>query len=251
MLDDIVSHLDGLLGNDDWNGIDAATNGLQVENSGDVEKVAFAVDAAVQTVEEAAERGADMLVVHHGFFWGGKDAVLGQDHERFRLLFENDMVLYASHLPLDAHPEVGNNALLLDALGASPAGTFAEMGGREVGRVGEFDTPVGFEAFVDETAGVFGNQPEALGFGPDEVSRVAVLTGAGGGRVAEAAATGADAYITGEPKHRAHHDAREHGLNVVFGGHYHTETFGVRALRDEVAAEFGVDTVYIDEPTRV
>jgi dinuclear metal center YbgI/SA1388 family protein len=251
MLHEIADRLDELLGNDEWNGVDAATNGLQVENSGGVSTVAFAVDAATQTVGEAAERGADMLVVHHGFFWGGKDSVVGQDYDRFASLFENDIALYASHLPLDAHPDVGNNALLLDALGAALVDGFADFGPGEVGRVGELDSPVDIQTFVGTVAETVDNEPEVLGFGPDEVERVAVLTGAGGGRVAEAAETGADVYITGEPKHRAHHDAREKSLNTVFAGHYHTETFGVRALRDFVEERFEVDTFYIDRPTRV
>jgi dinuclear metal center YbgI/SA1388 family protein len=251
MLDRTVYHLDELLDNEGWNPVDAATNGLQVESSGDVSCVAFAVDAATQTVEEAADRGADMLVAHHGFFWGGKEALVGQDYDRFRALVENDVALYASHLPLDAHPDVGNNALLLDCLGAEPIDRFGGFGGREVGYVGGFGSSVGTDDFAERVADAVDKEPPVLGFGPDEVETVAVLTGAGGGRVGEAAATGADAYITGEPKHRAHHDAREHGLNVFFAGHYHTETFGVRALRDEIDDEFGVETTFIDEPTRV
>jgi dinuclear metal center YbgI/SA1388 family protein len=251
MLRRITEHLDGILGNDEWNPVDAATNGLQIENSGRVDTVAFAVDAATQTVEEAVERGAEMMVVHHGFFWGGKDAVVGQDYDRFRLLIENDIALYASHLPLDAHDEVGNNVLLLDALDAEPVERFADFGTDEVGYVGELASPVGLESFTDGVADAVDSEPDVLDFGSDEIERVAVLTGAGGGHVAEAAATDADVYITGEPKHRAHHDAREHSLNVVFAGHYHTETFGVRALRALVDEEFSVDTFYIDQPTRV
>jgi dinuclear metal center YbgI/SA1388 family protein len=251
MLEDTVRFLDDLLDNDEWAGIDAATNGLQVENSGEVDKVAFAVDASTQTAEKAAERGADTLVAHHGFFWGGKDAVVGQDYDRFRLLVEHDMALYASHLPLDAHPEVGNNVLLLDAIGATPTRSFGDIGGQDVGYVGELASSVGFDEFVRAVGDAVDNQPEVLDFGPDEVEEVAVLTGAGGGHVAEAAATGADAYITGEPKHRAHHDAREHGLNVLFAGHYHTETFGVRELRARVDNNLGVDAFYIDLPTKV
>lgn len=251
MLDEVVTYLDGLLENDVWNPVDAATNGLQVENSGDVSSVAFAVDGATETVEEAAERGADMMVVHHGFFWGGKEAVVGQDYDRFRRLIENDIALYASHLPLDAHEEVGNNVLLLDAVGAEVFDTFADFGPGDVGYVGRLPSPVEFDDFVYEVAEALDNDPEVLEFGPDEVEDVAVLTGAGGGRVDEAASTDADVYITGEPKHRAHHDAREHGLNVVFGGHYHTETFGVGALRDRVERNFDTETFYIDTPTEV
>lgn len=251
MLEDTVHFLDDILDNEDWAGIDAATNGLQVENSGEVNEVAFAVDASTKTVEMAAERDADMLVAHHGFFWGGKDALVGQDYDRFRRLVENDMALYASHLPLDAHEEVGNNVLLLDALGATPTRSFGNIGGQDVGYVGELASSVGFDEFVRAVGDAVENEPTVLGFGPDEVEEVAVLTGAGGGHIAEAAATGADAYITGEPKHRAHHDSREHDLNVLFAGHYHTETFGVRALRERVDNNLDVDTFYMDIPTEV
>jgi len=250
-LGDIVAYLDDLLDNDDWTDADAATNGLQVENSGGVDRVAFAVDAATQTVDEAARRDTDALVVHHGIFWGGADSIRGQRYERVRRLVENDMALYASHLPLDAHDEVGNNALLLDALGAEPRGSFGRLGPEDVGRVGRLGEPAALGEFVDTVEGAVDREPTVLDFGPDTVETVAVLTGAGGGLVAEAAETGADVLVTGEPKHRAHHDAREHGLNAVFAGHYHTETFGVRALRDRVDSGFDVDVTYISEPTRV
>ncbi|MDZ7688584.1 MAG: Nif3-like dinuclear metal center hexameric protein [Halobacteriales archaeon] len=251
MLEETVSFLDDLLNNDEWAGVDAATNGLQVENSGDVENVAFAVDASVQTVETAAERDADMLVAHHGFFWGGKDALVGQDYERFRLLVENDIALYASHLPLDAHGGVGNNVLLLDALGANVFDSFADFGVDDVGYVGRLPDTVPLDDFVHKVGEAVDNEPTVLDFGADEVKRVAVLTGAGGGHIAEAAETGADVYITGEPKHRAHHDAREHELNVLFAGHYHTETFGVRELRERVDRSLNVDAFYISLPTEV
>ena len=251
MLEETVSFLDDILNNDDWAGIDAATNGLQVENSGDVDKVAFAVDASTQTVEMAAERDADMLVAHHGFFWGGKDELVGQDYERFRLLVENDIALYASHLPLDAHDRVGNNVLLLDALDATASHSFGEIGGQDVGYVGELPSPMGFKELVDSVENAVENEPTVLDFGSNEIEEIAVLTGAGGGHIAEAAETGADVYITGEPKHRAHHDAREHSLNVVFAGHYHTETFGVRELRKRVERNLDVGTFYVDVPTRV
>lgn len=251
MLGETVRFLDDLLDNDEWASIDAATNGLQVENSGGVDKVAFAVDASAQTVEEATERSADMLVAHHGFFWGGKDALVGQDYDRFRRLVEHDMALYASHLPLDAHSEVGNNVLLLDALDAMPVRSFGDIGGQDVGYVGELSSPVGIDGFVHDVREAVDNDPETLLFGSDEVEEVAVLTGAGGGHVAEAASTGADAYVTGEPKHRAHHDAREHEINVLFAGHYHTETFGVRELRARVDRNIDVDAFYIDLPTEV
>lgn len=252
MLDDVVRHLDGILENEEWEGIDGSTNGLQVENSGEIENVGFAVDASAQTVRLAAENGLDMLVTHHGFFWGGKHHLVGQDYHRIRLLIENDIALYSSHLPLDAHERVGNNVRLLRELDATTTETFGEIGGKEVGYVGRVTPPVEFEEFIREVGDAVGREPDTVGFGNDRVRDVAVLTGAGGGHVPDAAEAGADVYITGEPKHRAHHDAREYGINVVFGGHYHTETFGVRALKEDIEqSPLDVGTYFIDVPTEV
>ncbi|MDY6779181.1 MAG: Nif3-like dinuclear metal center hexameric protein [Halobacteria archaeon] len=251
MLERIAGYLDDLLRNDDWNGVDAAHNGLQVENSGDVNKVAFAVDACRETFDEADSLDADMLVVHHGIVWGSIESVTGQTYSRLNDLVKNDIALYSSHLPLDAHEKVGNNALLLDGLGATPSGRFAEFGGEDVGFVGELPEPIEMGEFVERVEETVGNEATVLDFGPDEVERVGVLTGAGGGYIDEASRAGVDVFVSGEPKHRAHHDAREHGINAVFGGHYHTETFGVEELRRRVEGEFEVDTAYIEAPTKV
>lgn len=250
-LTEIGEGLEDLLANDDWAGIDASVNGIQVENSGEIEKAAFAVDASVETIDEAASRDADLLVVHHGIVWGSIERLTGQGYDRFRRLVENDIALYVSHLPLDAHGEIGNNAVLIRELGGSPDEGFGEIGGRDVGYVGELDEGVGFEEFVERVESVTGFDPDVLGFGDDKVERVAVLTGAGGGHIDEAADVDADVFVSGEPKHRAYHDAKEHGVNAVFAGHYHTETFGVRELQRVVEEEFGVATTFIDAPTSV
>lgn len=252
MLDDVVRHLDGVLNNEEWADIDGSTNGLQVENSGEVENVGFAVDASAQTVRLAAENDLDMLVTHHGFFWGGMDKLTGQDYHRISLLVENDIALYSSHLPLDAHERVGNNVRLLGDIDATTTETFGEIGGEEVGYVGRLSPSMEFEEFVDEVEDAVNNEADVIDFGPDKVQDVAVLTGGGGGHVPDAAEAGADVLITGEPKHRAHHDAREYAINVVFAGHYHTETFGVRALKENIEqSTLDVGTYFIDVPTKV
>ncbi len=247
---DLAAYLDGLLDHDAWQPLDAAYDGLQVENSGDVEKAAFAVDAAVETVERAADRDADVLVVHHGVVWGGLDRVAGATYDRVSALMENDVALYASHLPLDAHPDVGNNALLLDDLDAEPVDTFGDVGGRDVGRVGEFDEAVALEELVGEVEDSVGHEATTLEFGDEEVEQVAALTGSGADFLEEAADV-ADVMVSGEPKHKAHHLARDLETNAVFAGHYHTETYGVRALQQRVEEEFDVDAFFVDAPTEV
>lgn len=251
MLDRISDYLDDLLGNDEWSDVDGSVNGVQVQNSGDVEKVAFAVDATVLTIDKAAEVGADLLVTHHGVVWDGIERVTDQHYLRLKRLLENDVALYTSHLPLDAHGDIGNNVLLLQELDASPEETFGSVGGMDIGYVGVLPSRMDFDDFVTGVEDLVDYDSTVLGFGGDKVKRVAALTGSGGDYVGEAAAAGADVFLSGEPKHRSHHDAREHGINAVFAGHYHTETFGVRELRQLVDTEFGVETVYIKAPTKV
>lgn len=249
MLDEIVNHLDGVLDNDAWADVDGAVNGLQVENSGAVDHVAFTVDASNQTFDRCYQKGVDMLVVHHGLFWGGAERITGQLYRRVCRLFEGDIALYASHLPLDAHDEVGNNVLLLGELGCELDGTFGDIGGQDVGRIGVLQEPEPLDDFVDRVEEIVGYDADVVAGGPDEVERVAALTGSGGEFVADAVDAGADVLVSGEPKHRTYHDAQEHGLDAVFAGHYHTERFGVRALRDRIDGEFDVETSYIEAPT--
>lgn len=249
---EIADYLDNLLRNDEWESIDASTNGVQVNGTGEVEKIAFAVDAANQTIDAAGDWGADLLVTHHGIIWGGIDSVTGQVYSRVRHLMSHDMGLYTSHLPLDAHEEVGNNVLLLRELGCEPQDTFGEYGDEELGYVGVLPQAMELDEFVYRVEETVDFDSDILRFGPDMVRRVAVLTGAGGDMVDEASAAGADVYVSGEPKHRAYHDAREHGVNAVFAGHYHTETFGVRKLQDKIKEEFdNVETTFVDLPTSV
>ena len=249
MLDEIVAHLDGILDNEAWADIDGAVNGLQVENSGEVDHVAFAVDACNETFDRCYEIGADMLVTHHGLLWGGLDSVTGQDYWRLRRLIEGDVALYASHLPLDAHGELGNNVLLLGELGCELDERFGDVGGERIGWIGELPEPLPLDDFAGRVEEAVDNEAEVVDGGPDEVERVAAVTGSGSDFLADAADAGADVLVSGEPKHRAYHDARERGIGAVFAGHYHTETFGVRALRDRVDAAFDVETSYVEAPT--
>ncbi|MDZ5809927.1 Nif3-like dinuclear metal center hexameric protein [Halorubrum sp. AD140] len=235
--------------------VDASANGLQVgPDDVEVERVAFAVDAARATIDAAADAGADVLVVHHGISWGGIDRVTGRTYERVAALIERDVALYVSHLPLDGHIDLGNAAGVAGAVGLEDREPFGEIGPITIGTIGELAEPRS-AASLRETLDGFEGQPDGeasptrvLDFGPDEIARVAVVTGSGVDWLEEAVEAGADALITGEGKGKAYHEAREAGLTVFLAGHYATETFGVRSLAS-LSAEWGLEAEYVSHPT--
>ena len=231
--------------------IDASANGLQVGPvEAEVDHVAFAVDAALETIERAAEAGADVLCVHHGLSWGGFERITGRDHDRIAALIRNDMGLYVSHLPLDSHPELGNAAGVADLLGLDAREPFGSMGDETIGLRGRAPSAFGAEGLRDRLASLDtgGRDVRLLDFGPETIEDVAIVTGSGVDWLEEAAETGADALVTGEGKQQAYHEAREAGVTVVFGGHYATETFGVQSLQS-LADDWGLETTWIDAPT--
>jgi dinuclear metal center YbgI/SA1388 family protein len=244
--------LDEELRTDAYADIDASPNGLQIgQREGTVETVAFAVDAAEATIEAAVDAGADVLVTHHGLVWGGLDRVTGREYERIAPLIRNDIALYVSHLPLDGHPTLGNAAGIADLLDLSAREPFGEVGPETVGLLGERDDPIPVDALTELLADELdtgGEGVQTLAFGPEEVERVAVLTGSGVDWLDEAVEAGADALITGEGKQQAYHEAREAGINVLLAGHYATETFGVRSLQ-ALAEDWGLETTFVDHPT--
>jgi len=251
-LAELVTRYDDRLRTDDFTDLDASANGLQVgPDSREVDTVAFAVDAAEQTVEAAADRGADLLVTHHGVSWGGIERVTGRQYGRIAPLIENEVALYVSHLPLDAQPALGNAAGLADLLGLEDREPFGELGPEHIGQRGRAPEPVPtdrvretLEAELDH----FGQGVRVLDFGPEELEDVAVLTGSGADWLDEAIRKDVDALITGEGKQKVYHEAREAGLTVLLAGHYATETFGVQSLQ-ALADEWGLETTYIDAPT--
>ncbi|WP_049979264.1 Nif3-like dinuclear metal center hexameric protein [Halolamina rubra] len=249
---DFVDSLDETLRTDEYADVDASPNGLQVgRREGEVETVAFAVDAAAATIDAAVDAGADALVTHHGLVWGGLDRVTGREYERVEPLIRHDIPLYVSHLPLDGHPTLGNAAGIADLLDLHAREPFGEIGPETVGIAGEREAPIGVDALADLLADELetgGEGVQTLAFGPEEIERVAVLTGSGVDWLDEAVAADADALITGEGKQQAYHEAREAGINVLLAGHYATETFGVRSLQ-ALAEEWGLDTVFVDHPT--
>jgi dinuclear metal center YbgI/SA1388 family protein len=247
--DEIVAALDAYL---EISSIaDSCLNGLEIEGAGNVERVALAVDAAQATIDDAAASGCQMLVVHHGLFWGAQGPLVGMVGRRVRACFAADLSLYAAHLPLDAHAEIGNNVLLARLLGGTVDGRFAEFEGTEIGTLATLETPVDIGGLAGRLAATGCEEPLIWSFGAGEVSRIAVVTGRGAGALDAAAAAGAQCFITGEPVQEAYHAARDHGIHCLFGGHYATETFGVRAVGDWLAENFGVDYRWIDHPTGI
>lgn len=245
--DDLVSYLDEYLAVRD--APDYGENGLQVEGGEEVTRVAFAVDACQASIDAAAEAGAGMLVVHHGLFWGKPILVVGQHRRRVKRLLDGGCSLYAVHLPLDRHPEVGNNVQLARLLGLRVVGPLGEAFGHPVGVIAEPPAPVLRSDLVGRLTRGLGQEPMVLPAGPSEVLRAGIISGGAARQAAEAAAAGCDTYLTGETSHQNYHDAAELGINVIFGGHYATETLGLRALADHLASHHGLETVFIDLKT--
>lgn len=246
-LREITDYLDGYLRVAQVPDYSPALNGLQVENSGSVTRLAVAVDAVQATIEGAARAGADLLLVHHGLFWDGNRPVTGRRYRRLRTLLEADMAVYSAHLPLDVHPEVGNNAVLARRLGIEIQGGLGDYKGQPVGVWGTLD--LRRDALCARLDEVLGGVVKMVPGGPERVRRVGVITGAAGGEVATAGAEGLDALITGEGAHHNFFDAEEGGVNLFLGGHYATEVWGVRALAAHLEDRFGLPWTFIDHPT--
>lgn len=246
-LSDLASYLDGYLRVREVPDAAEAVNGLQVANAGDVTRVGAAVDLCEATVRLAAEQGADLLLVHHGLFWGGPKPLTGSAYRRVAGLIRQNIALYSAHLPLDLHPDVGNNAVLARQLGVTARGEFGEEYGVRIGVWGELD--VLRAALQQQLATVLGAAPRVMAFGPERVRRVGIVTGGAGSMIPQAAAAGLDTYITGEGAHHTFFDAEELRMNVFYAGHYATETVGVKALAEHLSAKFGLPWTFLDHPT--
>lgn len=219
-----------------------AHNGLQVENSGTIHRVAAAVDACEATIESAIAAGADMLIVHHGMFWSGICPVTGAAYRKIKSALDANLAIYSSHLPLDLHPDLGNNALLAKAIGLKGSKPFAKVG------LG-CKTSTTLRSLVDSVETAVGSPIHVAPGGPDKIRNVAVLTGSGGSYVEQAAAEGYDALITGEGAHHTFALAEEARIHLIYAGHYATETFGVKALAEAIEKKFGIPWEFIDHPT--
>jgi dinuclear metal center YbgI/SA1388 family protein len=251
LVGDITGHLDELLRPGDY--ADYGPNGLQVPGRDEIRTVVTGVSASAELFARAREAGADLVLVHHGLFWAGPPRPLDRAAKaRLQALFDADIGLAAYHLPLDGHPEVGNNALLARALGAEGIEPFATVKGAAIGvraRFGSGGVP------PDELAGrvrsVTGREPLAFLAGPDPVRTIGIVSGAGADHLEDAIAERLDAFLTGEPAERVMTRAQEAGVHFLAAGHYATETFGVRALGELLAERFGVRHVFVDVPNPI
>jgi dinuclear metal center YbgI/SA1388 family protein len=243
----IVKHCTSRLQPETFKDWDGAVNGLQVENRGTVTRIAATVDASLATVKLAIAAKADLLVVHHGLFWSPTHPWTGKRYELMRLLVEHNVAVYSSHLPLDAHPKLGNNAQLAAALGLKRLKPFFHEKGQDIGL--QTATSLSRNELGARLARVLGRAPILLPGGPVKCSKIGIVTGGAGGSLKQAAKEGVDTFITGEGPHWTYALAEDMGINVFYGGHYATETFGVKALAAELSKKFKVPWVFLDHPT--
>ncbi len=231
---------------------DFSINGLQVQGRDEVRKVGLATDAVLAVYKRAKDLDCDMLVAHHGIIWGGGiRSVTGRDFEHIQFLIESKMSLYAAHLPLDAHPELGNNAELARMVGLENRETFGNYHGVMLGFKGTLPKSVTLDELTAVWQKEIGGEPIRLPFGKKKISTLAVVSGGGSSALPEAIAQGMDCFVSGESKHEDHHLALEGKINVLYLGHYNSETAGVKAVGREIAKRFDVETAFIDEPTIV
>jgi dinuclear metal center YbgI/SA1388 family protein len=246
-LEKIVSFLDQELRTSEIPDYPGAWNGLQLQNGGKVTKVGSAVDASLPVFGKAIENGVDLLVVHHGMFWQGGRAITGAAYRKLKMAVEADLAVYSSHIPLDIHPALGNNVLLMQALELGGGEPFFNWKGIELGRKGHFAGSLG--DLVQRLEGVVGGKVHVRGDLEKSAGMVGLITGGAGSEVEAIAAEGIETFITGEGPHWSHPLAEELGINLLFGGHYATEIFGVRALGQLISGEFGLAHEFIDHPT--
>ena len=229
---------------------DSSLNGLQVDNDGsEIGKIAFSVDVSLECFKRAKLAGAGMLFVHHGLFWGKSERLEHVLRERIKFLLDNNICLYAVHLPLDQHPIVGNNAVLAGLLGITNPVPFGLYAGHRIGYKGDLSKPL----TIEEAAGKISYMGRpALGlypFGKKINQSAAVISGGAAEEVLQALDEKVDLYITGESSHSYYHHASEGALNVIAGGHYSTEVWGVRKIMEVAANQLNIDTEFIDIPT--
>jgi dinuclear metal center YbgI/SA1388 family protein len=246
-LTEIVRYTDRFLRIRDVGDWDNALNGLQIENSGRVTRIGASVDISTRVLTEAAKQDVDLLIVHHGLFWPGLLPVRGALRRQLRIAFENDIALYSAHLPLDIHPRVGNNAQLVAALGLKSPQPFLEEKGQPVGL--KIRASVTRTQLVRKLQNALNGPVKIFEFGPKQTRAVGVVTGAAGSEIYRVAAEEIDTFITGEAPHWAAVAAEELGMNLLLGGHYATEVFGVKALAAHLSKRFKVPWRFIDCPT--
>jgi len=244
---ELVRYLDEYLSIGLFSSFDPSLNSLVVGGPDkEVAKIAFAVDACQRTFDLALQWGADMLIVHHGLYWGRPLAVTGAHYNRIKTLLKGNLDLYTAHLPLDAHPSVGNNAVMANRLGLVDIQSFAPFKGVEIGFKGTLPRPL----TAQEISHALGfSKPIILGFGPDAITSVGIVSGGASDDVHIALAEGLDCFITGECEHQVYNDCLEQGITMIGGGHYESEVFGVQALAEHLSTLFALQTLFLDNPT--
>jgi dinuclear metal center YbgI/SA1388 family protein len=251
LITDLIADLDELLNPAAFQ--DLGPNGLQVPGAREVTRVVTGVSAQRELSERAVELGAQLVLVHHGLFWDFQPTGLGPVlAERLRPLFKHDVNLAAYHLPLDAHPVLGNNAILARELGCESHAPFGDYRGMPIGRRGTFAGAGPTIAELRERVrAVTQREPTIQGAGPERIRAIGIVSGSAADQLPEAVAADLDAFLTGEPREHVMAEARESGIHFIAAGHYATETFGVRALGDRLAERFGVEHIFVDIPNPV
>lgn len=248
-LADIRTHLDQTLRIAELPDYGNALNGLQLQNrTGTVSRVVAAVDSTLPVVKKAIAEGADLLLVHHGMFWTGLQPWTGATFARLNLALENNLAIYSAHLPLDAHPQLGNNACIARAMQLTPCGGFLDYKGLAGGVTCEAALALD-EVVARFTQALDGGRVHVCAGGPKTTRKIGISSGGSGSEIAAAAKAGVDTFITGEGPHWSYTLAEELGINVLYGGHYATETFGVKALAEHLQSQFGLPWSFVDHPT--
>jgi dinuclear metal center YbgI/SA1388 family protein len=229
---------------DDWPN---ALNGLQVENSGTVTKIGAAVDASSRTIDAAIDGGVNFLIVHHGLFWPGLQPITGGRRRMIDRVLRHDLALYSAHLPLDIHSVLGNNAQLAAALGFEQTAPFFEAKGQQIGL--KIEAEISRDELAKKLEQSLGGPGKMFAAGPAQSKSIGLITGGAGSEIYDVAREGIDTFITGEAPHWAAVAAEELGINLLLGGHYATETFGVKALAAHLAERFALPWQFIDSPT--
>lgn len=247
-LHDVVAFLDRFLRLDHVPDYGNALNGLQVQNAGSVSHVVAAVDAGQPSIDGAVSAGGSgLLLVHHGLFWDGNVPVTGRRYRRIKALLDSDVALYAAHLPLDVHPEIGNNIQLAKRLGMDVEDWFGEYQGVPLGVRGAL--AIDRDTLINRLNDELGTEAKLLDGGPAACRHIGIITGGASDMIAEALAAGCDTFITGEGPHHTYFDALEWGVNVIYAGHYATEQLGVQALAGVVSDRFDIPWAFHDHPT--
>ncbi len=227
---------------------DESSNGLQVEGRATVQKIGVAVDACEFVFKKASAADIDFVVVHHGLIWGGIKSIGGVLKKRIKALMDADISLYACHLPLDWHPVYGNNSQLLKLLSIRKMGEFGEYHGKRIGHWGRTSKEMSLKDFLSQVDRVLNTKSFSLNFGK-KVKNVGIVSGGGWSAIYDAEKYGIDTFLTGEPSHSAFTLAEEMRVNVIFSGHYSTETLGVKAVGGMLRKRFGLEVEFIDHPT--